>query len=56
MPPSGFTFDSTPVFYFLILPSVPPIVIVIMYHLVPAPKSFEMILTYILHLLRNAWP
>jgi hypothetical protein len=33
--------ESTLVIYFVILPSVSPIVIVIMYRLVPTPKSFE---------------
>jgi hypothetical protein len=33
--------STTLVFYFVILPSVSLIVIVIMYHLVPTPKSFE---------------
>jgi hypothetical protein len=31
---------TTPVFYFVILPSVSSIVIVIMYHLVPTSESF----------------
>jgi hypothetical protein len=33
--------NTTPVFYFGIPPSVSPIVIVIMYYLVPTPKPFE---------------
>jgi hypothetical protein len=35
--------STTPMFYFEIPPSVYPMVIVIMYHLVPMPESFEII-------------
>jgi hypothetical protein len=38
--------SSTPAFYFLVLPSVSPVVIVIMYHPVLTPESFEMDLCY----------
>jgi hypothetical protein len=41
---AGVTVDilsRTPVFYFAIPPSVSSIVIVVMYHLVPTPESFE---------------
>jgi hypothetical protein len=33
--------STTPVFYFVIPPSVAPIPIVIMYHLMSSPESFE---------------
>jgi hypothetical protein len=45
-PSPGDTIDwvkdaSSPVFYFVIPPSVSPIVIFIMYHLVPTPELFK---------------
>jgi hypothetical protein len=38
-----YSVSTTPVFYFVTPPSVSPIVIVIMYHLVPTPESFHIV-------------
>jgi hypothetical protein len=43
----------TPAFYFVIPLSVSPIVIVIMYHLVPTPESFE-IIPFSIEIIRNS--
>jgi hypothetical protein len=39
-PDYGMICETTLVFYFVILPSVSPIAVVIMYHLLPTPESY----------------
>jgi hypothetical protein len=43
MPSSGVTVSITPVCYYVIPLRVSPIVIIVMYYLVPTPESFETI-------------